>query len=151
MHRTGNKNGFTLIEIILAILIISIAVVGMISAISFTTGKSLHAEVMSTAQELARERMEQLMAIKRDNGYSDPALDQVAMVLTPMASPFDRYSRGIEVCLVDTALGNPDCNPALPNTDLGYKQITVGVDYSGLADLSSPVVSLVTVVANVRE
>lgn len=147
----GDKSGFTLVEIILAILIISIAVLGMTSAISFTASGSLNAEVMSTAKELAQERMEQLMAIKRNTGYGDPALTQAAMLFSPLAPPFAQYSRGVEVCLVDANLLNPDCDSALPNSDAGYKRVTVSVNYTGLPDLSSPVASVVTVVTNVRD
>ncbi|HLG21631.1 MAG TPA: hypothetical protein VI382_02360, partial [Candidatus Manganitrophaceae bacterium] len=63
----------------------------------------------------------------------------------------NNYSRGVEICLVDANLGNPDCDPTAPNSDIGYKRVTVSVNYSGLPDLASPVASLVTVVTNVRE
>lgn len=151
MIRAEKEAGFTLIEIILALLVLSIAVIGVTSSMSFTSRQSLNAEVMSTATALAQERVEQLMAVKRDKGYNDPAFDQTALTLTALASPFDRYSRGEEICLVDANLMNPDCDPALPNNDLGYKQLTVTVDYNGLPDMGSPVASLVTVITDVRE
>ncbi|MFQ5579617.1 MAG: prepilin-type N-terminal cleavage/methylation domain-containing protein [Nitrospiria bacterium] len=143
--------GFTLIELILALLVLSIAVIGVTSSMSFTTGQSLNAEVMSKATALAQERIEQLMAVKRDSGYGDPALNQTALTLAALASPYDRYSRGEEICLLDANLMNPDCDPALPNNDLGYKRLTVTVDYNGLTSMGSPVASLVTVITNVRE
>lgn len=149
MFRRDDEDGFTLIEIILAILIISIAVVGLTSVISFTGRGSLNAEVMSTAAALAQERMEQLMAAKRNAGYGALALGPAAD--PPFAAPFDKYSRNVEICLVDAALLNPDCDPAAPNIDAGYKRATVSVNYAGLPDLSSPVASVVTVMTNVRE
>lgn len=152
MVGSKDQHGFTLIEIILAIVVVSIAVVGATSAINFTATSSLSAEVMSTAKELAQERMEQLMAIKRNNGYNDPAftIGPTTLALTSLAPPFDQYSRGEQICLVDANLLNPDCDLVAPNNDGGYKQITVSVGYAGLPNLS-PVTTVVTVISNVRE
>jgi prepilin-type N-terminal cleavage/methylation domain-containing protein len=143
--------GFTLIELILALLVLSIGVIGVTSAMSFTARQSLNAEVMSKATALAQERIEQLMAVKRDLGYTDPVFNQTALTLTALPSPYDRYSRGEEICLLDASLENADCDPALPNNDLGYKRLTVTVDYNGLPAMGSPVASLVMVITNVRE
>ncbi len=151
MKLINREDGFTLIEIILAIIIISIGVLGLVSAISFTTGKSINAEVVSTAQVLAQERIEELIAKKRDAGYgASPDLD-IGTTTTALPSPFTGYTRIVEVCLVDANLQNPDCDPGLPNNDVGFKRVTVNINYSGLPDLPSPVVSLVSVVADVRE
>lgn len=147
-----DQRGFTLIEIVLAILVVSIAVVGATSAINFTASWSLNAEVSATAKELAQERMEQLMAMKRNNGYNDPAFNigPTTLALTPLAAPFAQYSRGEQICLVDANLLNPDCDPAAPNNDAGYKKITVSVGYTGLPNLS-PAATVVTLISNVRE
>jgi len=152
-HGIGTKDGFTLVEIILAILVISIGVLGVTSALSFTTSRSLNAEVIATAKELAQERMEELIATKRNNGYADSTFNigPAVMTFTALAAPFNKYSRGVQVCLVNTGLSSPDCDPAAPNNDFGYKRITVSVDYTGLSNLPSPAATVVTVIANVRE
>ena len=149
MRLIRKEDGFTLVEIILAIIIISIGVLGLVSAISFTTGKSINAEVVSTAKELAQERMEELLAKKRDTGYATtPDLD-IGTTTTALPGPFTGYTRIVEVCNVDGSLGNPDCT--LPDNGSGFKKITVSINYSGLPDLPSPVVLLATVITDTRE
>lgn len=149
MKLVKREDGFTLVEIILAIIIISIGVLGLVSAISFTSGKGINAEVVSTAQTLAQERMEELLAKKRDTGYATtPDLD-IGTTITALPSPFTGYTRVVEVCNVDSSLGSPDCT--LPDNGSGFKRITVNINYSGLADLPSPVISLVSVVVDTRE
>ncbi|MFY9269746.1 MAG: prepilin-type N-terminal cleavage/methylation domain-containing protein [Candidatus Manganitrophaceae bacterium] len=138
--------GFTLIEIILAVLVISIAVVGMTSAISFVGQGSLDAEATSTAKELAQEKLEQIMGDKRDmaRGY--------AYVITPGQYPaepavagFTNYSRSVTVTEV-----NPS-DLSIPSANSGFARVGVDVSYAGLPGVPTPAASLVTVVTNVRE
>lgn len=149
MRLIRKEDGFTLVEIILAIIIISIGVLGLVSAISFTTGKSINAEVVSIAQVLAQERMEELLAKKRDTGYATtPDLD-IGTTTTALPGPFTGYTRIVEACNVDNNLGSPDCTA--PDNGSGIKRITVSINYSGFPDLPSPVVSLVSVITDARE
>ncbi len=150
MNNLVNGKGFTLIEVILAILIISIAVLTLVSSISFTTSRGLNAEVMSTAQQLVQERMEQLIAQKRNNGYA--TLLPIGLGAYALVAGFSGYERREDICYVDSGL-NPNPNPPPPTVcgvvDAGYKQVTVSVRYTSLPD--APTVSLMTVVTNVRE
>lgn len=152
MSKSTGAGGFTLIEIILAIIVISVAVLGLISSISFTTQGGLNAEVMSTAKELAQERMEQLMAQKRNSGFA--SLSPIGLGTYAAVSGFTGYERREDICYVDSGL-NPNPNPPPPTacsavaTD--YKQVTVNVRYAGLPNLASPAASIITVVTNVRE
>lgn len=149
MRLISRKDGFTLIEIILAIIIISIGVLGLVSAISFTSSKGINAEVITTAHVLAQECMENLIAEKRANGYGAGPL-AIGTTIDPPACPaFTGYPRTVEICNVDGNLANPDCTA--PDNVSGYKRITVSINYTGLADLPTPVVSLVSVVTDVRE
>lgn len=151
MGWSRQEKGFTLIEIILAIMIISIGVLTLVSSMSFTTSRGLNAEVMSTAQQLAQERVEQLEATKRNSGYSaTPDLD-IGTTTVVLAGAFANYTRSVEVCNVDVNLANPDCTA--PDNGSGYKRITVEVNYTqSLPSLpTDDLVRLVTVVTNVRE
>src|SRR5579863_919124 len=154
MSRSRRKDqpGYTLLEIILAILVLSIAVVGISSAISFTTAQSLNAEVMSTAKELAQEGLEELIAAKRTGGFS--ALTPVGLGAYGAVAGFPGYTRRSDICYVNAGL-TPKPNPPPPASCSGvstnYKQLTVSVQYQGLPSLASPVVSLITVVTNVGE
>jgi prepilin-type N-terminal cleavage/methylation domain-containing protein len=151
VHGRIKAGGFTLIEVILTIIIVSIAVLTLVSSISFTTSRGLNAEVMSTAQQLAQEKVEELIAKKRDSGYSSsPDLD-IGTTTVTLTGAFANYTRSVEVCNVDSALGNPDCTA--PDNGSGFKRITVEVNYTpGLPNLlTDDLVQLITVVTNVRE
>lgn len=146
IFRLNDQTGLTVIEIILAILVVSIAVVGMTSAISFVGQGSLDAEVTSNAKELAQEKMEQIMGDKRDAalGY--------ASVITPGQYPaepavagFTNYSRSVTI----TEVNPNDLSAALAGS--GFARVVVDVSYAGLPGVPTPAASLVTVVTNVRE
>jgi prepilin-type N-terminal cleavage/methylation domain-containing protein len=143
--------GFTLIEVILSIVIVSIAVLTLVSSISFTASRSLNADVVTAGKELAQQRMEFLISRKRDVGYGAAELAVGTTNEPALPAPFANYARTTVVCLVNATLTAPDCNPALPNTDVGYKQVSVSVTYPGLPDVPNPLISLVSVVADARE
>ena len=135
------------------IVVVSIALFGLLGGMSFITKKQLNAEIMTTANFLAQEKMEEKIAKKRDSGagYNGSDLNIGTTTENPV-SGFANYTRSVEICYVDATFGSPDCDPGAPNMDLGYKRITVEVNYTGsLPDLPSPTVGLVvltTAVAN---
>ena len=141
-----NKRGFTLIEVIVTLLVITVGVLGLVGVLSFVTGQGINAEMMTTSTLLSQERMEELIGEKRAIGYgSSPSLDIGTTVDPAFASPYADYTRTVEICFVDVNLQNPDCDPAAPNIDLGYKQITVTVINNKIpASSNTSVVSLVT-------
>lgn len=140
----ADDRGFSLLELIITIIVVSIGVLGLIAALSFTTGRSINAEMMTTATVLAQERMEQLIAEKRANGYSAPSLDIGTTTDPPLAAPYADYTRTVEICHVDVNLGSPDCTA--PSVETGYKRITVTVTNTRLPAAST--VQVVTVVTD---
>ena len=140
-----DNRGFTLIELIFTIILVAIGIVGLVSAMSFMTGRSINAEAITTATSLAQEGMEQLYAEKRANGYS-AALLNIGTTAPPLAGAYADYTRTVEICYVDANIQNPDCDPlVLPNDDLGYKRVTVTVvNTLSPADSTVPLVSLLT-------
>jgi prepilin-type N-terminal cleavage/methylation domain-containing protein len=144
--RRGGAGGFTLIEVVLTIVIVAVGLLGVIGALSFSTGKSINAEVHTTATALAQERMEQLIAEKRANGYGSAVL---AVTPAPgwVAVPgFAGYERQTEICNAVAAAGS--ITKTAPCTAAGtanYKYITVTVRYTGLDYVvTSDVVMVIT-------
>jgi len=148
MGRFKDPRGFTLIEIIITIVVVSIALFGLLGGVSFVITKNLNAEVMTSATFLAQEKMEEKVARKRGSGYSySPDLDIGTTTENPV-SGFSNYTRSVEICNVDTNGANPDCTA--PDDGSGYKRITVEVNYNkSLPDLPTDnLVILSTVLAN---
>src|ERR1700722_2285196 len=69
-HKSNNSLGFTLLEVMMAMLILTIGLVAVAALISTTAGNSSHSRFMSMAAMLASEKLEDL------NRYpvTDPAI-----------------------------------------------------------------------------
>lgn len=148
MRSVKGQRGFTLIEIIITIMVASIALFGLLGGISYVTSKSLNAEIMTTATELAQEKMEEKIAKKRASGYAaSPDLD-IGTTTENLSGTYNNYTRSVEICNVNASFGSPSCTGA--DNGSGYKRITVEVNYTGsLPNLpTTKFVTLVTVVAN---
>jgi prepilin-type N-terminal cleavage/methylation domain-containing protein len=141
----SNDRGFSLIELIITIIVISVGVLGLIAAMSFTTGRSINAELMTTTTLLAQERMEELIGDRRSSGYGTASLDIGTTTDPAFGAPYADYTRTVEICYVDSAIQNPDCDPAPPNVDTGYKRMTITVENNMMQAASNvSIVSLVT-------
>lgn len=133
-----DEKGFSLIEMILMIVILAIALVGLVSALSFSTSRGVNAEVASTASALTQERMEELIAEKRANGFSSAALAVTVPAPLFIAVPgFAGYTRQTEICNAIVTAGSPGTITKTTPCDgagtAGYKYITITVRYTGLA------------------
>ncbi|HPF39903.1 MAG TPA: hypothetical protein P5081_02010 [Phycisphaerae bacterium] len=129
MKRTGGHPGkrrrsATIIETVAAIVILSIALPGLISAFAEASHQSIRPYQQSIASMLAVERMEEIIArrCRGTDGY-----DAVTTANFPAESPvsgFPAFSRTVSVSYVDSAL-----NAA--GSDQGYKLVTVKVSGAG--------------------
>jgi len=125
MRRTGHhgQSGFTLIELIAVIIIIAIAAVPLFSLFSQAGFSLLTDEKIQTATQLAQERAEYLMAVRRNRSYADP---EVSTPLTEnLTGNYNGYTR-------ITAITDPFAGPACPG-GATCKQLAVRVDEGGQA------------------
>ncbi|RMF61949.1 MAG: hypothetical protein D6743_12840 [Calditrichaeota bacterium] len=63
------ETGFTLIEIVLVIVFLSVALLATMNMMSSSVSGSFDMELSSTAANLANEKMERIFADKRSRGY----------------------------------------------------------------------------------
>ncbi len=68
-HRTNDQAGFTLIEIILVMIFLSVALLATMNMISTSLSKSFDMDIISTANNLANEQMEKIFTDKKSKGY----------------------------------------------------------------------------------
>jgi type II secretory pathway pseudopilin PulG len=123
------NKGIGLIEIILSISILSVGILGIISAFPRATAIQRSLELNTIANHLAQETMESYNAI----AYEDIAvgvLENNLAIDTDTSSPFFPFAKTTIVDLLDS-------NLAVTQTDTGLKQITTTISWSHPLDGST--------------
>lgn len=118
MKRRADSAGFSVIDVVLAIVLVATAYIAMAVVLSGTSFQSAKCETGMTAIMLARDVMAQVRAKDFTSVSSVGA--------TSFASPFSGYQYTVTVAYVeaadlDTAVGGPT----------SYKRIDVAVSYAG--------------------
>lgn len=117
--------GFSLLEIMVAILILGSTFIGLISAFPYAMSIIKSAESETHAAYLAQEKIEGLYEAK----YADVNVGviETKQRLGSAGSYLYFFQRQTEVYYVDSNIENPSENPA---DDIGIKKITVSVYYT---------------------
>ena len=128
----SGEGGFTLIEAIITLVVLSIAAVGVLSV--FTTGiqGSANPLVLDQAVQLAQEKMEEAVALRKSGGFA--AVASINPGVPAFPAPFNTYAWSRVV----------DCDPAFVPCPAQYQRVTITVSWNAGADS----VSLVTLIAN---
>ena len=93
----NNDNGFTLIEVLIAIVILSVGFLGMAALTVGIINGNKFSNDLTTATTLAQDKMEDI----RRQDYSDVTAETKAACL----SPYSEYERKVEVSADDPATG----------------------------------------------
>jgi len=128
----SGTGGFTLIEAIITLVVLSIAAVGVLSV--FTTGiqGSANPLVLDQTVQLAQEKMEEAVALRKSGGFA--AINSINPGVPAFPAPFNTYAWSRVV----------DCDPTFAPCPAQYQRVTVTVSWNAGADS----VSLVTLIAN---
>ena len=127
----GDSQGFTLIEALLAILLLSIALLGMFTLLHSIMGYNKLAETISTATTHAQDKMEALKTLR----FTHANLDT-----DPAVNPHTEASPPANYTIAWTVTGDPTV-PPLPNV----KVIAVTVSWNWKGNRS---VTLRTIIKN---
>jgi len=120
MNRRVKRRGFSLIEVILAIVVLSASFLGLVYALSNTTLHNIDLDISTTAILLAREKMSETTA--------KPFANVVGVSTTGFGGDFSDYSYEVEVDYVDAS----DLDTAVVGPT-EYKRITVTITSAGWA------------------
>ena len=123
MSATGQQ-GFTLIELIAVIIIMAVASVPLLGLFSQSGQSMLANEKIQTATQLAQERAEYLMAVRRNQDYAatDISVNQTEV----LTGNYSNYTRTTSIIDETVPYAGSDC-PAAG----ACKQITVSVAEAG--------------------
>lgn len=127
-------NGFSLLEAVLVMLIISIAFFGFGYLYGNIDQEALKADLTVLATKLAKEKMEEVIQTKADSGYASVS-SQTALPASSGAWTFQR--------MVNTSFVNPADFSVSP-TDTGYKKVEVVVSWGAGGGESITLTTLVT-------
>jgi len=89
MIRT-RQSGFTLLELVMVIIIVALSSVPILGQFTQVAGSTLLDEDIQTAAQLAQERAEGILALRRDLGYTAIANGTTSEVLTGNYSGYTR-------------------------------------------------------------
>lgn len=137
--RNKKQKGFSLIEIVIAIFVLSIGILGLATA--FPAGSRIQngLEFQSIANHLAQEELEELLSAT----YIDlpvGTIENEAILGSLQESPFYLFKRTTEVSLVDSNM--------LPSqTDVGLKKITIVVEWDLPAEGAGQSTTLSTIIS----
>jgi len=116
------QRGFTLLELVAVILIVTIAAVPLFGLFSQAGIGLLADETIQTATQLAQERAETLLAVRRNRGYADTEVS--SGLVENLGGNYAGYTR--------TTTVTPFTGVACPGS-FSCKQLTVRVDQGGQA------------------
>lgn len=127
--RSSLQSGFTLIETIMALVLIGIIGAGILSYfVNLGKGSSEQAIIVQ-ASALVQEGMEEVLADKKTNGFASV----VPVAPAALSPPYDRFSREVEVFCVQEAdlTTSSGTMPACSDSDIRSKRVRVIISWSG--------------------
>lgn len=140
MHKRPctSSRGFTLIEAIAAIVLLSVAIPGMFWALRDAQRKNADPEVLARARWLAEEKLEAIIADRHSasRGYGYVVAGNYGVEAS--VAGYTGFSRLVTIS---------ETGPSLSGSGTGYKTVTVSVGYTNGMGQSSTM-SLATVVTD---
>jgi len=114
--------GFTLIETVITLVVLSIAAVGVLSVFSVGIKGSADPLILNQALALAQEKMDSAIALKRSGGFA--AVGTINPGVPAFPAPFNTYTWSRAADCMDVNLTVAACPQP-------YKRVTVAVSWNG--------------------
>ena len=126
--------GFTIIELLVAIFVLVVGIVGVLNAFPLGVQVEKSAQMATIATQLSQAKMEEIIS----KSFTDISSESKQ----PLASPFSAYSREVEVVCYDPngVTLPPDC------PDTGIKKIKVTVSWKSPLGVSTKKVELFSLI-----
>lgn len=119
-----SQSGITIIEVIISVSLLAVGILGLLQAFprGIDAGKSV--ELTTVAEQLAQEKIEELMAANYDSLPAGTLENQLRISPDP-ANPFYKFKRSSAVELLDSSLLSS-------GADVGFKKIIVTIYWPGV-------------------
>ena len=119
-----NDRGFTLIEVLITVILLSVLSSGLMAMFTTYSQNNGNSPVLIQATELAKERMEQILA---DKYKTSRGFNYITNANYPAENPvagFAGFSRSVNIFFVNPTGGNLNANAGVTTN---YKNISVTV------------------------
>lgn len=120
MSILNNKQGMTLIEIMISITLLAVGILGVVQAFPRGMSAEKDIELITIAEQLAQAKLEQLVGANYDE-IPAGTLENAVHVSSNSSSPLYDFLRTTTVTLVDSGLADS-------GTDIGLKKIVVSIE-----------------------
>jgi len=131
------KRGFTLIEVLVAVFILTVGIVAVLQAFPLGTYIQKSSQMTTVAIQLSQAKLEELIS----KSYDDPLLSVGTTTESYGTIPnFSSYKRITKVNYYD-----PNNSSQIPATDLGIKKIEITVSWKsplGVAEKEAKIATL---------
>ena len=130
-----NQDGFTLIEIIITLVVLSIAVVGVMSVFTTAITGSANPVVLNRALALAQEKMDTIIG---DSMNASRGFAYIIPGNYPSDIPVTGFNRSVTIFCVDSGALNTDNGvaPGASGCASGYTHVTVTVAHAAIGSVS---------------
>lgn len=139
-YLSKQENGFSFIELIVSIVILSIALVSFLGVFSNSLANSTTQQFSIRAAGTAREKMESLLSDRYTHGFD--AIVDANYPTENLSSPYEGYNVNTAVTFVDES----DLNTPVASSD--YKKIVITISHD---DNLFPPISFLSVISNYGE
>ncbi len=121
-----NKKGFSLIEIIISVFVLSVGILGLVAA--FPRGSKIQKQVESQAiaNNIAQEKMEELLSLMYEE-IPLGIIEDSARISSDPLDGFYKFKRTTQISLIDQ-------NMLTSQSDIGLKKITIKVEWGSVFD-----------------
>lgn len=129
--------GFTLIEVLLTVVVVGVGLFGLMTLYHNSTRNVMEGDINLSATYLARERLEQLIADKANQGYGYVINDNYS-TSTPVTVGSHIFTRSFNIYEVNAS------DLITPEVDTGYKRIDMTLTWGTGAGQSMTIPTLIT-------
>jgi prepilin-type N-terminal cleavage/methylation domain-containing protein len=123
--------GFSLIEIVITLVVLSIAAVGVLSVFSSTQRGSVDPLLLNQTVQLAQEKMDEAIALKKSGGFNAVVPDPGGVFPAPFAAfnwvrTVDCVSPPPPANALNNSTGAPPCASGYAHVTVTVTQATIG-------------------------
>ncbi|MFH1654320.1 MAG: hypothetical protein ABIE74_09760 [Pseudomonadota bacterium] len=137
-HSTGQAfhgvSGLSLLEAILALAIVGVGLIGIMFVFSGGARSSLVANETVVASNLAKEKLEQVIADRANKGYAYVIANAGGYSDGQLPGNFSAYTRNVTILEVDPDDDNSTDDFLDPAPGSGYARVTTVVSWSGATE-----------------